>query len=234
MADRSCRRAPGGSSSALIDGRRATCCPRTHRPSRCSCCATRCPGSASSGTSRKGPVLPTCRTAARAARRDSVRLPARRLRSRWNRRSSRATAAASALRGMGLEKSRHDVQISRATIIVDLRPDEDALLASFKPKCRYNIRLAQRHGVTVAPVSLDARKHRHHVLADGVDPRSSRLHAAQQGVLLAGTGTFTPPPVRASCSSRHSTARCSPGSSPRTSAARPGTRTAGRRRSTPP
>ena len=56
---------------------------------------------------------------------------------------------------MGLEKSRHDVQISRATIIVDLRPDEDALLASFKPKCRYNIRLAQRHGVTVAPVPLD-------------------------------------------------------------------------------
>ena len=61
-----------------------------------------------------------------------------------------------ALRGMGLEKSRHDVQISRATIIVDLRPDEDALLASFKPKSRYNIRLAQRHGVTVAPVPLES------------------------------------------------------------------------------
>lgn len=63
--------------------------------------------------------------------------------------------AGAALRDMGLEKSRHDVQISRATIIVNLRPDEDALLGSFKPKCRYNIRLAQRHGVTVAPVSLD-------------------------------------------------------------------------------
>jgi lipid II:glycine glycyltransferase (peptidoglycan interpeptide bridge formation enzyme) len=62
---------------------------------------------------------------------------------------------ASALRGMGLEKARHDVQISRATIIVDLRPDEDTLLASFKPKCRYNIRLAQRRGVTVSPVVLD-------------------------------------------------------------------------------
>jgi lipid II:glycine glycyltransferase (peptidoglycan interpeptide bridge formation enzyme) len=66
-----------------------------------------------------------------------------------------SAAAAAALRDMGLEKSRHDVQISRATIIVDLRPDEDAMLASFKPKTRYNIRLAQRHGVTVAPVSLD-------------------------------------------------------------------------------
>jgi lipid II:glycine glycyltransferase (peptidoglycan interpeptide bridge formation enzyme) len=64
--------------------------------------------------------------------------------------------AVRALRGIGLEKSRHDVQISRATIIVDLRPDEDALLASFKPKCRYNIRLAQRHGVIVEPVPLDA------------------------------------------------------------------------------
>lgn len=67
-----------------------------------------------------------------------------------------SAAATAALRDMGLEKSRHDVQISRATIIVDLRPDEDALLASFKPKCRYNIRLAQRHGVTVEPVSLDS------------------------------------------------------------------------------
>ncbi len=66
-----------------------------------------------------------------------------------------SAAATAALRALGLEKSRHDVQISRATIIVDLRPDEDALLASFKPKCRYNIRLAQRHGVTVAAVPLD-------------------------------------------------------------------------------
>jgi len=63
--------------------------------------------------------------------------------------------AVAALRRLGLEKSRQDVQISRATIIVDLRPDEDALIASFKPKCRYNIRLAARRGVTVAPVPLD-------------------------------------------------------------------------------
>jgi lipid II:glycine glycyltransferase (peptidoglycan interpeptide bridge formation enzyme) len=60
-----------------------------------------------------------------------------------------------ALQGLGLVKARHDVQISRATIIVDLRPPEDDLLASFKPKCRYNIRLAQRRGVTVVPVPLD-------------------------------------------------------------------------------
>jgi len=66
-------------------------------------------------------------------------------------------ASVAGLRSLGLEKSRHDVQISRATIIVDLRPDEDSLIASFKPKCRYNIRLAARRGVTVAPVPLDDR-----------------------------------------------------------------------------
>jgi lipid II:glycine glycyltransferase (peptidoglycan interpeptide bridge formation enzyme) len=63
--------------------------------------------------------------------------------------------AVAALRALGLEKARHDVQISRATIIVDLRPDESTLLASFKPKSRYNIRLAERHGVTVKPVPLE-------------------------------------------------------------------------------
>lgn len=52
----------------------------------------------------------------------------------------------------GLRPARTNIQISQATIIVDLRADEDALLASFKPKCRYNIRLAARRGVVVEPV----------------------------------------------------------------------------------
>jgi lipid II:glycine glycyltransferase (peptidoglycan interpeptide bridge formation enzyme) len=54
----------------------------------------------------------------------------------------------------GLRKSPHDVQMSRSTIVVDLDRDEDALLASFKPKTRYNIRLAARRGVEVAAVPM--------------------------------------------------------------------------------
>jgi lipid II:glycine glycyltransferase (peptidoglycan interpeptide bridge formation enzyme) len=54
----------------------------------------------------------------------------------------------------GLCKSPGDVQISRATIVVDLSADEAALLASFKPKTRYNIRLAARRGVEVAAVPM--------------------------------------------------------------------------------
>ena len=45
-----------------------------------------------------------------------------------------------------------DIQMSRATIVVDIARDDDALIASFKPKTRYNIRLAARRGVTVEPV----------------------------------------------------------------------------------
>ncbi|MGH7641309.1 MAG: lipid II:glycine glycyltransferase FemX [Candidatus Dormibacteria bacterium] len=37
----------------------------------------------------------------------------------------------------------------RATLTVDLAPEPDAILASFHPKCRYNVRLAQRRGVLV-------------------------------------------------------------------------------------
>jgi len=37
----------------------------------------------------------------------------------------------------------------RNTLCVDLRPAEEAILVQMKPKGRYNIRLAQRHGVSV-------------------------------------------------------------------------------------
>lgn len=56
----------------------------------------------------------------------------------------------------GLVKAPGDIQSNRATIVVDLRPDENAVLGSFKPKTRYNIRLAQRHGVTVVDTPVDS------------------------------------------------------------------------------
>jgi len=48
----------------------------------------------------------------------------------------------------GFTPEEHTVQ-PRRTIIVDLTQDEDQLLAAMKQKTRYNIRLAQRHGVQV-------------------------------------------------------------------------------------
>lgn len=57
---------------------------------------------------------------------------------------------------IGLLKAPTEVQNSTATILIDLQPDEDAIIASFKPKCRYNIRLAARRGVTVRRAAVDS------------------------------------------------------------------------------
>ena len=43
----------------------------------------------------------------------------------------------------------------RNTVLIDLRGTEDAWLARMKQKTRYNIRLAQRSGVTVREASID-------------------------------------------------------------------------------
>ena len=52
------------------------------------------------------------------------------------------------LRSQGFVASEEPVQ-PRATIIVDLCPSEDDILARMKPKWRYNIRLSMRKGVQV-------------------------------------------------------------------------------------
>lgn len=47
-----------------------------------------------------------------------------------------------------LRTSPHNIQPPR-TVIVSIKEDEEQILARMKPKCRYNIRLAEKKGVTV-------------------------------------------------------------------------------------
>jgi lipid II:glycine glycyltransferase (peptidoglycan interpeptide bridge formation enzyme) len=70
-----------------------------------------------------------------------------------------------ALAGLGLRKV-DDVQVARATVCVDLTPSESAILASFRPKTRYNVRLAARRGVTVSTVPCEppAVEAMHHLM----------------------------------------------------------------------
>jgi peptidoglycan pentaglycine glycine transferase (the first glycine) len=52
----------------------------------------------------------------------------------------------------GWVKAPFDIHISQATYVVNLKHTPDELLASFKQKTRYNIRLAEKHGVLAYPV----------------------------------------------------------------------------------
>jgi lipid II:glycine glycyltransferase (peptidoglycan interpeptide bridge formation enzyme) len=62
----------------------------------------------------------------------------------------RAISAAQ-LQKLGLLPVRN-LQYNVSTVVIDLRPAEDDILASFRQKTRYNVRLAARKGVTVAAV----------------------------------------------------------------------------------
>ncbi len=89
------------------------------------------------------------------------------------------TANRSALLAMGLRKAA-DVQISRATVFVDLDPgrDEAALRATFRRDARYNIGLASRRGVTAAPVPCsDENMAVMHALVAGAFDRHGRYPA---------------------------------------------------------
>jgi serine/alanine adding enzyme len=60
--------------------------------------------------------------------------------------------AVAALVGHGFRKAVFDLQWNRYTVTVDLRPTEEDIIAGFKQKTRYNIRLAERKGVVIRPV----------------------------------------------------------------------------------
>ncbi|MFN2451073.1 MAG: lipid II:glycine glycyltransferase FemX [Candidatus Dormibacteria bacterium] len=57
----------------------------------------------------------------------------------------------------GITKPPLDIQIHSATVVVDLTPGEDELLASFRSKTRYNIRLAARRGVRVRRLPVNGQ-----------------------------------------------------------------------------
>ncbi len=58
------------------------------------------------------------------------------------------------LRCIGLIKSPGDVQM-RHTLVMELMQSEEELLSQMKPKCRYNIRLAQKRGVQIDVCSVE-------------------------------------------------------------------------------
>jgi lipid II:glycine glycyltransferase (peptidoglycan interpeptide bridge formation enzyme) len=71
-------------------------------------------------------------------------------------------------RGVGAKVSQHNIQPPR-TIVVDIRGTEDEILARMKQKTRYNIRLAEKKGITVrAWDDLDAF-HRMALITGGRD-----------------------------------------------------------------
>jgi len=64
------------------------------------------------------------------------------------------TMAQAQLETWGFHPSGQTVQ-PRRTVVIDLAKDEEAILAQMKPKTRYNIRLAQRKGITIRPGTAD-------------------------------------------------------------------------------
>jgi lipid II:glycine glycyltransferase (peptidoglycan interpeptide bridge formation enzyme) len=68
--------------------------------------------------------------------------------------NSQGEAVTALLAERGWLASREQIQF-RNTHLLDLTPDLDDIMAGFKSKWRYNIRLAERRGVSVEPGGLD-------------------------------------------------------------------------------
>jgi lipid II:glycine glycyltransferase (peptidoglycan interpeptide bridge formation enzyme) len=98
------------------------------------------------------------------------------------------------LAGAGFRRSPQRIQ-PLSTIHVDLNADEDAILAAMKPKWRYNIRLAERKGVTVrggTPADLPAIQ----ALMDVTGARD-RFGVRNLAYHTAATELFGPPGMMA-------------------------------------
>ncbi|MCY3959620.1 MAG: peptidoglycan bridge formation glycyltransferase FemA/FemB family protein [Chloroflexi bacterium] len=85
---------------------------------------------------------------------------------------------AAVLNALGFRQTDAFVQVPR-TAVVDLAADDAELLASFKSKMRYNIRLAARRGVEVARESSEASFHAFYELTTATATRQGfAVHAA--------------------------------------------------------
>jgi lipid II:glycine glycyltransferase (peptidoglycan interpeptide bridge formation enzyme) len=99
------------------------------------------------------------------------------------------------LRSQGFRLSQETVQPQR-TVLVDLRPDEEEILAQMKPKARYNIRLAERKGISVRPgtaqdlpifyglLQVTGQRDGFGIHTQAYYSEAFRLFAAQQAVAL--------------------------------------------------
>ncbi|MGC9358756.1 MAG: lipid II:glycine glycyltransferase FemX [Anaerolineae bacterium] len=105
----------------------------------------------------KGPVLLEDDPAVSNALWEALRTQARAHRSAWvicePEWYDQETDKRAWLTSRGLEPTHLTVQ-PRRTIVVDLAPSEEDLLAAMKPKWRYNIRLSMRRGVEVKQVGV--------------------------------------------------------------------------------
>ena len=95
-------------------------------------------------------------------------------------------------RSWNIRKAREDMTVA-SSLVVDIAADEDAVFAGMKPKMRYNIRLAQRKGVTVHVADAGSLPvfhalYRQTALRNGFKPCGLRQFSAMFQCLLASSG----------------------------------------------
>jgi peptidoglycan pentaglycine glycine transferase (the first glycine) len=110
-----------------------------------------------------------------------------------------AASDRSILLDRGWRSSREQIQF-RNTVLIDLAPSEDQLLAAMKPKTRYNIRLAQKKGVIIREGTLNDLELLYSMYAET---------SQRDGFLIRpldyyrdAWGSFIPPPLHATSSHR--------------------------------
>lgn len=80
------------------------------------------------------------------------------------------------LHGYGFTPSRQTIQ-PPSTVVVDLAPDEEAILGAMKSKWRYNIRLAERKEVTVRELARDELPVFHRLMHETGDRDAFAVHS---------------------------------------------------------